>query len=164
MTTEEKVEQLRTDVDLLRTELEILKSSSSAARDTEAAARAEARAEMAQRMGGLPSREEFLVHMSLMEKKLEEDTSNYQEDVKKLQKQLAEHEGEIARVKSSTPSHAFEASATKLHLTQRKGFYGLGTYGGGAQWADLRFSTVRWLQQEHKEFEGLLHKIERLKK
>ena len=67
-------------------------------------------------------------------------------------------------MKSSTPSHASEASATKLHLTQRKGFDGLGTYGGGAQWADWRFSTVRWLQQEHKEFEGLLHKIERLTK
>ena len=117
MTTEEKVEQLRTDVDLLRTELEILKSRSSAARDTEAAARAEARVEMAQHMGGLPSREEFLEHMSLMEKKLEEDTSNYQEDVKKLQKQLADHEGGIARVKSSTPSHAPVASA--LHLTKR---------------------------------------------
>ena len=28
---------------------------------------------------------------------------------------------------------------------------------------DWRFSAVRWLQQEHKEFEVLRHNIERLK-
>lgn len=43
-------------------------------------------------------------------------------------------------------------------------FDAIATYNGGAQWKDWRFSTVRWLQQDNKEFEALLQKIERLKK
>ena len=56
------------------------------------------------------------------------------------------------------------ASASDVqHLTQRKGIDGLETYGWG-HWSDWRFSTVGWLQQEHKEFEALLQIIGRMTK
>ncbi len=62
----------------------------------------------------------------------------------------------------SPQAFAASAAATKLHLTQRKGFEGIPTHGGGAQWSELRFTTVDWLKQESADFESLLKKIERM--
>ena len=62
-----------------------------------------------------------------------------------------------------THSHALEASAhPPQHLSLRKGFAAIGTYSGGAQWSDWRFSTARWLQQENPQLEALLQEIELL--
>ena len=48
------------------------------------------------------------------------------------------------------------------HLTQRRGFDGPPDYGGGALWDEWRFTTVTWLRQEHRGFESLLMRIERM--
>ena len=106
---------------------------------------------------------EFFEHVSSAEEK-------FRADVEEARRQLVTMKGDLSEVKtrlSSLPTHVPETSAfasSTTHLTRRKGFDGLAVYGGGVQWKDWRFSTVRWLQQEDKRFEDLLQKIERLKK
>ena len=105
-------------------------------------------------------KKEFFDHVSIMEDK-------FKGDVEETRRQLVAVKGDIAEAKtrlSSLTAHVPETSVLPLHLTRRKGFDGIATYGGGVQWKDWRFSTVRWLSQEHKPFEELLQKIERLKK
>ena len=65
---------------------------------------------------------------------------------------------------SSTPQTFVVPVAAKeqMHLTQRKGFDGLPSYRGNAQWQEWRFTAVDWLKQENSEFAGLLKRIERL--
>ena len=94
-------------------------------------------------------------HVSSVEQK-------FKNDVEEARRQLVVMKGDLAEVKTSQflPStQAPEASAhvgrPAEHLTRRKGFDGLATYGGGAQWKDWRFSTVLWLSQESKFFEDL---------
>ena len=103
---------------------------------------------------------EFFQHVTNVEEK-------FTGDVEEARRQLVVFKGDLAEVKTlqSSIPHAPEASAHATHhLTRRKGFDGLATYGGGVQWKDWRFSTVHWLSQEHKPFEELLRKIERLNK
>jgi hypothetical protein len=93
--------------------------------------------------------------------------AKFEDDVEGVRRQVVAIKGELAETKTrlSSVPQALEASAHAfMHLTRRKGFDGLITYGGGVQWKDWRFSTVRWLAQEYKPFEELLQKIERLKK
>ena len=109
---------------------------------------------------GVTLKREFFAHVTAMEDKFKSDVDEGRRQLVAIKRELAE-----AKVLLSSLPHAPEASAhATLHLTRRKGFDGLSTYGGGVQWKDWRFSTVRWLSQEHKPFEELLQKIERLKK
>ena len=98
-------------------------------------------------------KKEFFDHVSVVEEK-------FKGDVEEARRQLVVVKGDIAEAKtrlSSLSAHGPEPSASAtLHLTRRKGLDGLATYGGGVQWKDWRFSTVRWLSQEHKPFEELL--------
>ena len=64
--------------------------------------------------------------------------------------------------KSSRPLSSLVVQ-TRCNSPSKKGFDGLKEYGGGAQWQDWRFTTVRWLSQERPEFETLLKTIERMK-
>ena len=109
---------------------------------------------------GAALKREFFAHVTAMEDKFKSDVDEGRRQLVAIKRELAE-----AKALLSSFPHAPEASAhATLHLTRRKGFDGLSTYGGGVQWKDWRFSTVRWLSQEHKPFEELLQKIERLKK
>ena len=97
-------------------------------------------------------KKEFFDHVSIMEHKSKGD-------VEEARRQLVAVKGDFAEAKtrlSSLTAHVSETSVLPLHLTRRKGFDGIATYGGGVQWKDWRFSTVRWLSQEHKPFEELL--------
>ena len=100
----------------------------------------------------------FFEHVTMVEAKFE----GYVEDARR---QVVAIKGDLAETKTrlSSVPQALEASAHALHLTRRKGFDGLTTYGGGVQWKGWRFSTVRWLAQEHKPFEELLQKIGRIR-
>ena len=96
-----------------------------------------------------------------MEQKFEEEQGALLFEVAQLKE--AAREAATAAAASGSRPQAFVASASAtLHLTQRKGFEGIPTYGGGAQWAEWRFATVDRLKQESSDFESLLTKIERL--
>ena len=103
-------------------------------------------------------KETFFQHVLMVEEKFKGDVEEAWQQLAAIRVDLAE----VKTLQSSFSPQAPEASAK--HLTSRKGFDGLNTYGGGVQWKDWRFSTVRWLTQEYKPFEDLLTNIERLKK
>ena len=121
------------------------------------------RAEVRVAFDKLPDMEEFWAHLNAFQEKVEEDHGAVQWELGLL-RDVARESATASAVTGFSPQ-AFAASAAagqKLHLTQRKGFEGLATYGGGAQWQDWRFTTVDWIRQENADFEGLLKKIERL--
>ena len=94
----------------------------------------------------------FFEHVTMVEAKFENDVEDARRQVVAIKGDLAE-----TKTRLSSVPHVPEASAhAALHLTRRKGFDGLTTYGGGVQWKDWRFSTVRWFAQEHKPFRGAL--------
>ena len=96
MATPEEFAELRNVVSELRNELEIIKVSVAAAQ--------EAREADAAAVQGLPTREELNDHMNLIDKKVDEDNQVYQDQVKKLQEQLADQQVELVRLKESTTS------------------------------------------------------------
>ncbi len=72
----------------------------------------------------------FHEHLRIMEQKFEEEQGALLFEVAQLKD--AAREAATAAAASGPPPQAFvaSASATKLHLTQRKGFEGIPTYGG----------------------------------
>ena len=77
----------------------------------------------------VPTSEEFLHHLKLMDMKLKEDFD-------KVKEQQVDLEGKVAAVKSTGGTHpdphAPVASASaSMHFTQRKGLDGPESYGGG---------------------------------
>jgi hypothetical protein len=149
MATQEEVAQLRAEVTRLRTQVETVTMAEQGARaQLDEDLKTEVRA--------------FHEHLRIMEQKFEEEQGALLFEVAQLKE--AARESATAAAASGLSPQAFvaSASATKLHLTQRKGFEGIPTYGGGAQWSEWRFTTVDWLKQESADFESLLKKIERL--
>ena len=99
-------------------------------------------------------------HIRAMGEKMEEDHNAVQFQMV----QLRETATAAAAVTGLTPQTFAVPVAAKeqMHLTQRKGFEGLPTYSGNAQWQEWRFTAVDWLKQENSDFESLLKKIEKL--
>ena len=102
MATQEEFAELRNVVSGLRDELEIMKVSMAAAQESREADVAAVQ--------GLPTREELNDHLILIDKKIEEDTQAYQDQVKKFQEQLAGQQVELVRLKESTTSSVVGSS------------------------------------------------------
>ena len=149
MATQEEVAQLRAEVVRLRTQVE-----------TVTAAEQGARAQLDEDLKG--EVRAFHAHLRAMEQKVEEDHGAVLFEVAQMREAARESSTAAAAPGFSPQAFVASAAAAKLHLTQRKGFDGIPTYGGGAQWSEWRFTTVDWLKQESSDFESLLKKIERL--
>ena len=130
-----QIAQLQESQAELRDEVDVLKSSEAglhaALEDLQNAAATEPAGErlknVEEQLALVPTSEEFLQHLDLMDTKLKEDLD-------KVKAQQDDLEGKLAAVKSTALTlrepQAFVASASQ-HLTQRRGFDGLSDYGGG---------------------------------
>ena len=127
MATQEKVAELRTDVARLRMQFETAAADEQGRwgqRDEDL------KAEVREALG------EVYAHLNTIQEKLEEDQGAVQVEIGLLRDGVRDS-ATAATAVTGFSLQAFVASAAvgeKMHLTQRKGFECLPTYGGGALW------------------------------
>ena len=137
MAAQEEVDELREEVARQRSQFETMTAAEQGRR---AQLDKDLRAELQQvrdALETLPDMEEFYAHIGAVQEKFEEDHGAVHLELALLR--VAARESATASAVTVFSPQAFAASAAagqKLHLTQRKGFEGLATYGGGAQWQD----------------------------
>ena len=150
MATPEQVAELRGELTSLRAQVEAVSAFEQGAR---AQLEEEVRA--------------CKTHIRAMGEKMEEDNGAVQFQMAEMKEKVTadrvlvlEATAAIAAASPTPQTSAVTVGAKEqLHLTQRKGFEGLHSYGGNSQWQEWRFTTVDWLKQENSEFASLLKKI-----
>ena len=130
MATQEEVADLRSELDRLRREVEGQMTAEHGAREELSR---ELWAEVTENFLRIPNQDEFYEYITSMEKRFEENQASVQIQLAQLMDTV-----NAAAAAATSPGQAFVASVPpgtvhKMHLTQRKGFDGLATYGGGAQ-------------------------------
>ena len=117
------MEELRAEITRLREQVEAVTASEQGAR-----ARLEEEVRACQ------------AHIRAMGEKVEEDHGAVQFQMAELRETVT-----AAAAATGLTPQTFEvpvAAKEQMHLTQRKGFDGLPTYSGNAQWQEWRFTTV----------------------